>query len=199
MPQIPTPDTPLPKVFALTSPAHLLRKLWWEVREFEVAEEDDSELGAHLIVAYHAMNCAITAWHMADWVWLYGGEDQRHHLATALKLDKEDFATFVTFLRSRSRALNCCRDIATGAKHMRLERRGSDPSVETEVVWEIEPMTVDSSVDAPLNRYTARLVVHDEQGERSARDVFREAFQYWEGFLESVGYIEARFVSGDRE
>ncbi|MCG3146440.1 MAG: hypothetical protein HONDAALG_04506 [Gammaproteobacteria bacterium] len=199
MPKVPIPDEPLPKVFALTTPVHLLRKLWWEVKEFEAAENDNSELGTHLIVAYHAMNCAVTAWHMADWVWLHGGEDQRHHLFAMLELEQENFTTFVAYLRRNSRALNCCRDIATGSKHMRLERKGSDPDVEAEVVWDMEPMTVNSPVDAPLCRYTARLVVHDGQGARSARDVFREAFQYWEAFLAKCGYIEDRFVSGNRE
>lgn len=197
MPKIPIPEPPLPKVFALTTPEHLLRKLWWEVREFEAAEKADSDIAGHIVVAYHAMNCSITAWHLADWVWQYGEDDERQYLSARLNLKKADFACFVEYLRRDSRALNCCRDVATGAKHMKLQHKGADPDVEAEVVWDIEPMTVMSPVDAPLRRYTACLVVHDSQGTRPARDVFKEAFDYWQDFLERHGYKEARFISAE--
>lgn len=196
MPKIRVPPEPPSKVFALATPAHLLAKLHWEVKGFRRASGRHAELGAHLIAAYHAFNCAVTAWHMVDWVWTSIEENGRAEIAAALDMPRADLGSFQDAVR-RNRALNCCRDIATGSKHRDVSRR-PDPDVRAALEWEAEHATVESSVEEPLARYRARLLIHDKTGARPAIDVFEEALEYWTRFLERWGFIEARFITGRR-
>ena len=182
-------------MFALSTPDHLLAKLRWEVSGFKRAEGRKNEFRGHLIAAYHAMNCAITAWHMADWVWMHLDEGSQRDLAAVLGLGKADLASFEAKIRADSRAINCCRDIATGSKHMKLNRKGSDPEVDAEVVWAFAPADVEmAGVDDPIGRYSSHLIVHDSLGARPAQEVFHEAFSYWESFLVRRGLTEDRFA-----
>lgn len=194
--RIPIPPPPLPKVFSLTSPWHLLTKLHWEISGFKRAESRGTELGSPLVIAYHAMNCAITAWHMTDWIWNDGDDDGGVYLADALGLKKADQASFEAYVRNESRAINCCRDIATGSKHMKLKRGGGDPSVKAEVAWSYEDATVESTVEDSIGWHRPQLVIHDRHGQRPAREVFEEAFDYWGQFLRSRGFIEDRLIVG---
>ncbi len=193
--KIPPGSPSLPKVFALATPRHLLAKLHWEIAGFANAEKDRCALGAHLIAAYHAMNCAITTWHMADWVWNYLDDKSRQQISNALSLKKVDQASFEAHIRAECRAINCCRDIATGSKHMKITRGGADPSVVAEVSWSYEQARAGvMRAGDPLGRYEARLIVHDQHGQRSAREVFSEAFAYWEALLSRFGLIEDKYI-----
>lgn len=154
-----------------------------------------SELGAHLIAAYHAFNCAVTAWHMVDWVWMSSEAVGRAEIAASMEMAQVDLGSFQGAVR-KNRALNCCRDIATGSKHMDVAQR-PDPNVRAALEWDAEHASVESGVDEPLARYRARLVIHDSGGARLAVDVFEEALEYWTRFLEKRGFIEARFIVGD--
>ena len=194
MPKIRILPEPPSKVFALATAAHLLAKLQWEVKGFRRASKRHADLGAHLIAAYHAFNCAVTAWHMADWIWMSTEENGRAEITAALDMPRADLGCFQDAIR-RNKALNCCRDIATGSKHKDVSRR-PDPDVRAALEWDVEHATVESSVDEPLARYRARLVIHDSAGVRPATDVFEEALDYWTQFLERWGFIEARFVTG---
>jgi hypothetical protein len=61
----PAPD----KVFVLASPTHVLHKLHWEISQLKKALVSEPEKLAYTHVqAYFAFNCAVTAWHLADWV-----------------------------------------------------------------------------------------------------------------------------------
>lgn len=190
------PPEPPPKVFALATPGHLLAKLHWEVKGLRRSTGRRAELGAHLVAAYHAFNCAVTAWHMVDWVWMSCDENGRAELAAAMDMPRRDLGAFQHAVR-RDRALNCCRDIATGSKHKNVDRR-PDPDVRAALEWSVEHATVESPVDEPLARYRANLVVHDRSGARPAVEVFEEALEYWTRFCERWGFIEARFVEGRR-
>ena len=64
--RIPIPDEQ-PKVFRLSTPMHLLDKLRWEIAGFQRSLRSKS-IYRELHPAYHAFNCAVTAWHMTDWV-----------------------------------------------------------------------------------------------------------------------------------
>lgn len=186
----------LPKVFTLSTPQHLLGKLRWEVAGFKRAEASKHRLGWHLTASYHAANCAITAWHMTDWIWQYLGEQDRRDLAEALGVTPVTLPEFQAYVRNASRALNCCRDIATGSKHMKLTRPGADPDVDAKAEWghaaakrgKAEPVGTPAS-------YTTHLLVTDRQGTRPAREIFEEAFTYWDAFMLRNGLIEDRSIT----
>ena len=62
----------------LASPTHVLHKLRWEISQLKKALVSEPEKLAYTHApAYFAFNCAVTAWHLADWVWEASGSDQR--------------------------------------------------------------------------------------------------------------------------
>ena len=69
MPPLPMPLDPPDKVFGLAAPHHMLMKLKWEIFQLRTVAAEPCEPGAEIEPGYHAFNCAVTAWHMADWVW----------------------------------------------------------------------------------------------------------------------------------
>lgn len=54
----------------LAIPAHMLQKFHWEIAQLEKSlTEKQEHLGYFHAPSYCAFNCAVTAWHIADWVW----------------------------------------------------------------------------------------------------------------------------------
>ena len=127
------PPEPPDHVFALATPDHLLMKLWWEIEQLRqslsVQSDDTADLHAP---AYHAFNCAVTAWHMVDWVWQSTDASGRAAILSRLGLvpsaPKKDFSAFNRELMKRYRPLHLCRQVATGSKHKIVENY-PDPNV----------------------------------------------------------------------
>jgi hypothetical protein len=56
----------LQEVFVLSTPQHMLDKLFWEVRAFN-GGADTEDLFGYRNSGFAAFNCAVTALHCADW------------------------------------------------------------------------------------------------------------------------------------
>jgi hypothetical protein len=56
-------------VFALATPHHLLIKLAWENGQLRQPLKTKQPIAWTHAPAYHAFNCAVTAWHLTDWTW----------------------------------------------------------------------------------------------------------------------------------
>ena len=196
--KVPVPEKPLDKVFAMVTPYHYLRKLHWEVEGLRKSTVPSADFDAHLTAAYHAFNCAITAWHMVDWVWESLDAAERQELSKSLGMQVADGSLFRNSMRSASRAINCCRDIATGSKH-KIVARGGDPEVRAVLEWDQTHFTCESSVGEPLVQYRARLMVHDGYGARPALEVFEEAFDFWYRLFEQLGWAEDRLITGSTD
>jgi hypothetical protein len=193
-------DLPEPpdQVFMLATPAHVLTKLHWEIYSLRKALSEKPEHIGHIHApAYCAFNCAVTAWHLADWVWNASPKDRRTDFlvllgATVTDNDHKDFVNFQTAIRNQSRALHICRQLATGSKHMAVTTH-PDPNLRAEMRWECAPLReqeMPASDPFAVDRY--RLVVSDKGIERAAVDVFENAFKDWERFLGRWGFIEGR-------
>lgn len=118
-------DVPAPpdKVFMLATPAHMLQKFHWEIMRLkEALTEKPEKLGYVHAPSYCAFNCAVTAWHIADWVWQSADahhEDLLSRFGLPLTVDdKKNFSLFQRGIRQTSRAIHICRQLATGSKHM---------------------------------------------------------------------------------
>ncbi|SRR6266851_1202949 len=74
------------QVFALATPAHMLEKLWWEIEQLKRSLEPDDRYRISGVATYHAFNCAITSWHITDWVW----ESPSHLLANRHRLQAQE-------------------------------------------------------------------------------------------------------------
>lgn len=169
----------MPKVFRLYTPMHLLAKLHGEIAGFR-RSLDSTSLHRHLLPAYHAFNCAVTAWHVSDWTWEYVGDHGQGELASHFGITRRDLFGFQDAVAASSRALNACREIATGSKHRDVKRKGADPSVQASAVWaQLEPP---KSRPGPP-RYGTVWLITDRNGTRPALDVFNEAAEYWHRLL----------------
>lgn len=100
----PTNESQPPKnVFALENPSDMLHKLVWEIRELRSSLHPDvDEFPWSLAPAYRAYNCALTAWHLADWTWQSCTEDQRNQI-----IDKFGFALSSNNRKNLTRFLRC--------------------------------------------------------------------------------------------
>jgi hypothetical protein len=194
-------DLPEPphQVFMLATPAHMLTKLHWEIYSLRKAlSEKPEHIGHTHAPAYCAFNCAVTAWHLADWVWNASSEDRRADILALLGStagnDRNAFGKFQTAIRSKSRALQICRQLATGSKHMSVTDH-PDPNVRAEMRWVSKAARAgEMRAGDPLAVHKYHLVVSDKGVERAAVDVFADAFRDWERFLGEWGFIEGRPV-----
>lgn len=194
----PQPNPP-GQVFALATPDHMLHKLYWEIKQLEISLGTEHKLAFAHAPAYHAFNCAITAWHISDWSWESADVEQRALIASRLGFSlsasaKGALEIFQAALRARYRSLHLCWQIATGSKHMNI--RKPDPAVKAEGGWQPQSMAGRMQAGQPLGLYLYRLSVIDDGTIREALDVFREAFKCWEDELGWWGFIEGRPVYG---
>jgi hypothetical protein len=196
--ELPRPPS---QVFMLATPAHMLIKLHWEIYGLRKAlSEAPEHLGHVHAPSYCAFNCAITAWHLADWVWKSSPPALRANILADLGVEVRGqgpvgLTEFQNGLRDRSRALHICRQVATGSKHM-IVRDHPDPHVRAEMRWEREPARAGKmrAGDA-LATFRCQLVISDQGAEQPAIDVFETAFRDWERLLGRWGFVEGgKFV-----
>jgi hypothetical protein len=195
MPSIFIPPEPPEKVFALAMPDDMLRKLGWEIAGLRRALSASIETGAEPHApAYHAFNCAVTAWHMTDWVWQSGSSVDRGYLLSKLAVPatSKDFGAFTRALMDQHRVLHICRQIAVGSKHKIIERR-PDPDVGAEEHRDIEP-ALGGTPGIPFSHYSIRLLIRDGKVLRPALEIFEEAEQTWYRLLREWGYFEAEML-----
>jgi hypothetical protein len=170
-----------PKVFALSTPADLLKKLRWEILNFQrPTRSEDRRLKP--ASAYHAFNCAVTAWQMTDWVWEYMGPPGQAHLAANFPLAQAHLHSFQDAVALASRSLNSCREIANRSKHRVVKRKRADPHVVAGLLW--HEVQLRSGDPIGMARYRLSWAICDQVGNRPAVEVFKETAEYWQDFLQ---------------
>jgi hypothetical protein len=195
----PQPQPP-DQVFALATPAHMLSKLYWEIKQLEISLEIEHRPAFAHAPAYHAYNCAITSWHLTDWVWGSADAETRTRICERLNATfnidaKDSLEKFQAAVRAKHRSIYICWQIATGSKHMNI--RKPDPTIRTEEVWQTQSVAglMQCGV-TPLGSFRYRLSLTDNGLSRQALDVFREALKSWEDELGWWGFVEGRYVHG---
>jgi hypothetical protein len=113
----------LPHTFDLQGCRDMLDKLVRELQRMGRATEDRASLGDH------AVNFALTAWHLVDWVWAEIRKDYPLRLKLAKEVgcapaafDRDQFALWC--LRSCP-DLEACQVIATATKHVRCDQEAA--------------------------------------------------------------------------
>jgi hypothetical protein len=151
------------KTFGLARPRDYLGKLNWDLqRLMEMQRKDDPAL------RYQAMNCALTAWHMHEWVYPF--------LPERLLSELPKLASFRDLVKERSVYMNCCREIADAGKHHVITSR-HHPDIQTRMV-EITVDGVKSEwwyIDAP------------GIGPTDPAEVIGQAHAFWVRFLIEAG------------
>lgn len=157
--------------FELKSPSDILGKARRELGRLEHAYTTFEE---NQFVSDHGLNFAITAWHIADWVWKTYNPNNKRNLQ-ALGLGK--FDDFHNLIRKKSEALAICYEIATGSKHMKLEK-------DSKHIRRVEDTGVSAGASTIASNPFRVLKVELPSGERKrAEEIFREATNYWEEFF----------------
>jgi len=187
MPTIRQPPEGPASVFALATPQHMLTKLSWEISQLrDSLSPRGDDFVWPLTPAYHAYNCAVTAWHLVDWTWCTADAELREQMGHKYQFafpasERKGLERFADSITQDCRALHVCRVIANGSKHMKVGK--PDPNVEAQIKWVNEP----SFLQLPY--------VADGDENRAALEVFEETFRYWQRLFSSFGFIEGEFVS----
>lgn len=154
----------------MTRPAQYLDKLEWE---FESLMKAGPVTTAEEL-SYHTLNFVITAWHMTDWTF--------PHLAEAEKSKFPKLADFQKWVKDSSREIAATRDLATGGKHVTIDRSPDakigvvsvsvyHPNAQRNVVGEVWCIAVDDNLFRP-------------------DDFCRTVITFWHGVLEMNGLLE---------
>lgn len=191
-------DRPPSNVFALATPHHLLIKLHWEVRQLRASLVGERRVIDTHAPAYHAFNCAITCWHLTDWVWESADEERRQLISSDFGVALRKIEDFQAALRSRYRSLHICWQIANGSKHLKL--RKTDPDIKTDNVWEYQPAMAGSmQAGEPLGSYRYRLSLTDDGVRIEALAMFEETMKIWERELGAWFFIEGTYVKSGND
>jgi|GEM_PF-3070350 len=139
--------------FELQLPVQFLKKLEWDVTQL-------SDLEKHLDIrsVYQSINCAITAWHMTDWVFQFMTDGQRANFTPARaahlpeeiarssapdkawrqlkdQLAKAQLNQFRRRIMKASDELRICRYVADTSKHRLLTHNPDYELQATTVSW----------------------------------------------------------------
>jgi hypothetical protein len=145
--------------FNIRSADDQMRKLAAEIEQAESIPLDDLVRSGDQFV-----NCAITAWHVLDWIYQENAWRGRFNLDGEIIASLEDLQRHA---RKVSPALVHCYQIATGAKHG-LQFRKRDPNVRTDI-----SVVGSSSMSLPLQLHKL-----DYYGTRERPlDVFKTAMR----------------------
>jgi hypothetical protein len=194
------PPEPPKQVFALATPADMLNKLYWEISQLEMALKPDEHYRISGTATYNAFNCAITSWHISDWVWETFGAVEREHLirrfgATFNVKRKDALEKFQKLLRDQHRTLLVCWQIATGSKHKNM--RQPDPLIEVAEVWINQSQAGLMRAGQPLGWHRQHLMVRDGEEKIEAQKLFKHSADIWDREFRSWGLLGDRFVDAD--
>ena len=141
----------------------MLQKLKWDIEQLQMISSHT--VGYH----YQAMNCAITAWQMCDWV--FGDLDE----SKKILFPRERI--FRDHIKAESKWLRICRELADASKHRKLT--GSpNPHIGTPFI--------DVFV-TPSGEMITQMQVYDGAEVYSAEQVMWEAYDFWDKYLIELG------------
>jgi hypothetical protein len=190
MPKIPFPKFPkrAPQSFNIGDASQLLRKLTVEILQF-IESNSSSTLSGYL-----ALNIAMTAWHMVDWVSADMDAEQRRvatqYLGRPIS-NHDDLASAVT---SVCEAMRICQVIATAGKHVEVRRR-PDPTLAT--MFKLVKPHPDKGM-LPGEGLSYIWVIKCNRNEYLAGEIFKKAHRFWEDLLSRLGMIEDPYNSRER-
>ncbi len=183
------------RVFHLSNPTDLFKKLDWEIDCLRDAIESQPKQVPlnHEIAAYHAFNTAVTAWHLTDWVWTSLSCEEQNRVAEELKfklssISQKNLKSFQEAIRSKSDVLEVCWEIANGSKHLENHKNSK---VEAQVNWRSKVVTAgEFRAGQPLQTFTYDFVVSVNDKKFKILDVFEAAKEFWLQFLFKLGFLK---------
>jgi hypothetical protein len=104
--------TTVQTIFELRDSRDLLEKLRWELQNLFCRQRHDVA-----VCQYHTFNCAVTAWHITDWLWRDLPPQLKGELRNASGELLREFKDFQEYVREACPALKLCNQVANGSKH----------------------------------------------------------------------------------
>jgi len=105
------------RCFSFTTPSDFLAKVFWE-RDRAIA----CIPGAQLDRIFHAMNFAVSAWHMHDWLWSFATDEVKQEWSKWFNSPIESARKFGEVLADTWPVLGACKEVANEVKHGQLHR-----------------------------------------------------------------------------
>jgi hypothetical protein len=182
MPRIPIPKFPkrAHQSFNIGDASQLLRKLTVEIHEFTKSNSSSTLSG------YLALNIAMTAWHMVDWVIADMDVDQRETATRCLGRPISTLSNLAEAATNACRALRICQVIATAGKHVKVKTR-PDPSLATRFKL-VKPSP--NKARLPGEGLSYIWVIERKGKEYLAEEIFKKTHRFWEDLLSHLGMIE---------
>jgi hypothetical protein len=179
MPKIPIPQFPkrASQSFNIGDASQLLRKLTIEIHQFTESSFSSTLSG------YLALNIAMTAWHMVDWVSADMNTVQRKEATRYLGRPISNNVDLAVAVTSACEALRICQVIATAGKHVEVKRR-PDPSLATKFKL-VKPSP--NKARLPGEGLSYIWVIKRNGKEYLAEEIFKEAHRFWENLLSHLG------------
>lgn len=165
------------KIIGSEDAIFLLNKLGWEIRA--IHEHPHDGITERI---YRSINCALTAWHLTDWLWMLSSEEQRKSLCEITEVQKYDTKEFHVAIQKWCPAIALCRQIATAAKHL-------DIDYDREDVW-LEGMFDDEETE-----HATTLYITDGSSKQLDVDVYIEAFNAWTALYIRVGMPKSQEIA----
>jgi hypothetical protein len=186
-----------PPTFGLRTPEDLIAKL-----ERELARLGAARKPADMID--HGLNFAISAWHMAEWI------AKNDTCREALRVNLQTTDTDAQGLRkkleklalSKCPELECCRVIASSAKHLQCTRPPPrDPTfmaneAPAEVGWvnnRNESITFCNNEGNLITWMSSLCTVH-EGNRRQATEIFEQVLAWWRSFVVQLKVKPSEFT-----
>ena len=108
--------------FSFNSPFNFLAKVIWESERAKACHP-----GTTLDRIFHAMNFAVSAWHMHDWLWAYADDDLKKQWSEWFQKPIGSARSFGDVLAEIWPVLAACKEIANTIKHGILHK--PDPNI----------------------------------------------------------------------
>jgi hypothetical protein len=170
------PEQKAQKAFGLSDARAMLGKLDWELNNLFCRTRHDV-----LVCMYISFNCAVTAWHVTDWLY----EDIQAN--PKLKACWKDVFAFQAYAREECPELKLCYQVATGSKHCLMGNSNSDPNVSATIS------------DGEGTDY-ANPIIMDGDTRHFADNVFRAAMLWFQTFIQAQNiYPDEQFIPGDSD
>lgn len=177
----------------MTNPMDMFCKLRWECSQVGIFDQSN-----HHASAYSAINAAITAWQLGDWVAHALSADKRWPLAAALFGEQPMTKKFDLQREMRKcEALHACQQIATAGKHFKIDQDTYREGYRAEE-WVGNWVDKDTPDGVPRlvvvsHHMTVTFPTYIDEGRKvqkqhGIRLVLADASEWWEATLKSLCY-----------
>ncbi len=132
----------------------------------------------------HAVNFAITAHHLLDWVWHERIKVSKNARINGKIKHVEQFKKFREMMLASKAELKYCQDIANGTKHCKIDLyvpEIKETKTDDDLKWDIPTITWEKM---DIDWDYSGLVILTHEGElKELAKCFDEVLKYWEDFL----------------